>query len=125
MDPNTDGPTAAPWWQSRIIWTQIIAGLFAISGLINMFTGYDVIGKFNLDAEKILTAIMLIVPMVTIFIRVTHPMPIVTGSKAEAAKINREADRMQAAARGPGDFGAESLQSTSASRQAAKSKTRK
>jgi hypothetical protein len=89
-----DNSTPIVWWQSRIIWAQLLAALFAIFGIIKMVSGYDIAAQFNLDSEALLTAIMLIVPAVTLFYRTLRPTPPVVSSHAEVARTVRAQNAM-------------------------------
>jgi hypothetical protein len=93
MDDNT---TPIVWWQSRIIWAQLIAAVFAVFGIIKMLLGYDVIAAMNLDPEKILTLVMIIIPAVTIIIRIVNPTPPVVSSAAKVTEAKQAIARTEA-----------------------------
>lgn len=51
------------WWQSRTIWLNIVAAIFAVTGTLGWLPA-------DLDQEQIVTAIMAIVTLVTIVLRI-------------------------------------------------------
>lgn len=83
MDDNT--PTAIPWWQSRTLWTQLVAIAFAVASGF----GLDLGGKLGMDETQALAAVMTIIAAITVVWRVFYPNPQVTSDKATAAHINR------------------------------------
>ena len=80
--------TAAPWWTSRTVWTQAVGLAF---GLATAVFGLDLGTKLGMDQAQIVAVIMSLIPLVTLFIRFTHPMPVLVASKAKAEEINRAA----------------------------------
>jgi hypothetical protein len=112
MDDNT--PVAIPWWQSRIIWAQLIGIAFTIAATF----GLNLADKLGMDEAALVGVIMAIINVATIAIRVLNPTPVVTGTKAAAAQINREAAArpqasMAAASPVSGNFGADALRAES------------
>jgi len=55
------------WWQSRTIWLNIVAAIFAVLGGLKLLPE-------GLDQEQVVTAIMAIVSIVTVIFRIgsTH-----------------------------------------------------
>lgn len=86
MDP-TNAPAAIPWWQSRIIWTQIVGLLFAVAASY----GLNLQDRLGIDQAAMITSIMAIVNVVTIVVRAVYPVPQVTATKASAHAINQQA----------------------------------
>ena len=83
MDDNT--PTAIPWWQSRTLWTQLVAIAFAVASGF----GLDLGGKLGMDETQALAGVMTIIAAITVVWRVFYPNPQVTSDKATATHINR------------------------------------
>ena len=51
-----------PWWQSRTVWVNIVATLFALLGALNAL-------PTGLSQEQVVTAVMAIVAIVNVVLR--------------------------------------------------------
>lgn len=61
------------WWQSRTVWVNIVATLFAVLGLFNLL-------PVGLDQDSLVSAIMGIVAVANIALRIVTRRPIGTSS---------------------------------------------
>ncbi len=55
-----------PWYQSKIIWAQIISVLFVIAGIAR----FDIAGALGMDSEALLALVMTVVAVATAILRV-------------------------------------------------------
>lgn len=57
------------WWQSRIVWVNVVATLFAVLGTFKLLPG-------NIDQDSVVTAIMGAVAIVNVVLRLVTRQPI-------------------------------------------------
>ncbi len=61
-----------PWYESKIIWAQIISILFAVAGIARL----DIGGLLGLDEAALLSLVMTIAGVATVIFRVGVTQPI-------------------------------------------------
>ncbi len=57
------------WWQSRTVWVNVVATLFAMLGTFNLLPA-------NIDQDSVVTAIMGAVAIANVVLRLTTRQPI-------------------------------------------------
>jgi len=59
---ETDMTDTKTWWQSRTVWVNVVATLFAVLGMFKLLPA-------NIDQDSVVTAIMCVVAIANVVLR--------------------------------------------------------